>query len=119
MTQARRIIGTIGEQAACHALEASGYRIVHRNYRLREGEIDIVCEGDGTLVFCEVKTRTSTAFGLPEEAVTSLKRRRIRLLAAEYLRREGRRSRRVRFDVISIFVVDGRVAQLRHIANAF
>jgi putative endonuclease len=93
--------------------------VVARNYRLRQGELDIVCERAGTLVFCEVKTRTSDAFGLPEEAVTALKRRRIRLLAAEFLHREGHRARRMRFDVVAVKVADGCVVDLRHIVNAF
>lgn len=119
MSSARQLVGTLGEQAACTALEDQGYRILHRNYRVRNGEIDIVCERNGTVVFCEVKCRTSTRFGLPEEAVTIAKRRRLRRLALEYLQREGRRARTLRFDVISVFVTAGRVGELRHIVNAF
>jgi putative endonuclease len=119
MSRARQFVGTLGEQAACEALTDQGYRVVHRNYRVRGGELDIVCERNGTLVFCEVKTRTSTQFGLPEEAVTIDKRRRLRRLALEYLQREDRRARTLRFDVISVFMTDGRVGELRHIVNAF
>jgi len=111
--------GTLGEQAACDALERQGYRIIHRNYRVRGGELDIVCEHGSTLVFCEVKTRTSAVFGLPEEAITAEKRRRLRRLAIEYLQREGRRAPALRFDVISVAVSDGRVGELRHLVNAF
>ena len=112
-------MGTLGEQAACNALTDQGYRVIHRNYRVRGGELDIVCERNGTLVFCEVKTRTSTQFGLPEEAITIAKRRRLRRLALEYLQREGRRARTLRFDVISVFMTAGQVGELRHIVNAF
>ncbi|HYZ93644.1 MAG TPA: YraN family protein [Actinomycetota bacterium] len=119
MTQARQVVGSLGEQAASVSLTDQGYRILHRNYRCRGGELDIVCERNGTLVFCEVKTRTSSQFGLPEEAVTIPKRRRLRRLALEYLQREGRRARTLRFDVISVFMTDGRVGELRHIVNAF
>ncbi len=119
MSQARRVLGTLGEQEACRLLEQNGYRIVDRNYRVRGGELDIVCERDGVLVFCEVKTRTSALFGLPEEAVTFAKRRRIRRLAAEYLQRQRRRVGAVRFDVVSVEVDGGRVGALRHIPNAF
>jgi putative endonuclease len=112
--------GTLGEQAACDALEQQGYRIVHRNYRVRGGELDIVCEHGGTLVFCEVKTRTSAVFGLPEEAITADKRRRLRRLALEYMHRERRRTHgALRFDVISVAISDGRVGELRHLVNAF
>ena len=115
----RAVVGTLGEQAACTALTDQGYRILHRNYRVRGGELDVVCERNGTLVFCEVKTRTSAVFGLPEEAVTIAKRRRLRKLALEYLQREGRRARTLRFDVISVHVTNGVVGELRHIVNAF
>lgn len=119
MSRARQVVGTLGEQAACNALTDQGYRVIHRNYRVRGGELDIVCERNGTLVFCEVKTRTSNQFGLPEEAITIAKRRRLRKLALEYLQREGRRARTLRFDVISVFMTGGQVGELRHIVNAF
>jgi putative endonuclease len=109
----------LGEQAACVALEAKGYRVLNRNYRVRGGELDIVCEREGTLVFCEVKTRTSAVFGIGEEAVTVAKQRRLRTLALEYMQREGRRARAIRFDVIAIDVADGLVSELRHLENAF
>jgi putative endonuclease len=119
MSRARQITGTLGEQAACSALEAAGYRIVHRNYRVRGGEIDIIAEHEGTLVFCEVKTRTSATFGIPEEAVTISKRRRLRRLALEYLQREGRHAPNLRFDVIAVNVTGGRVTDCRHLIAAF
>lgn len=115
----RPVVGTLGEQAAVTSLTEQGYRILHRNYRVRGGELDIVCEKNGIVVFCEVKTRTSALFGLPEEAVTIAKRRRLRRLALEYLQREGLRARSLRFDVISVALSEGRVAELRHLANAF
>ena len=119
MSQARRVLGTLGEQAACDALTDQGYRILHRNYRVRGGEIDIVCERDGVLVFCEVKTRTSATYGLPEEAVPVTKRRRLRRLAAEFLHRDRYRARAVRFDVVSVSAGAGGVTSLRHIPDAF
>ena len=115
----RALVGTLGEQAAAAALTDQGYTILHRNYRCRGGELDIVCERNGVLVFCEVKTRTSSHFGLPEEAVTIQKRRRLRKLALEYLQRERRRARTLRFDVISVAMTEGRVGELRHLVNAF
>lgn len=119
MTRARQIVGTLGEQAAAVALAEQGYEILHRNYRCRGGELDIICQRNGIIVFCEVKTRTSSAFGLPEEAVTIAKRRRLRKLALEYMQREGLRARTLRFDVISVALRDGRVGELRHLVNAF
>ncbi len=115
----RQWVGTLGEQAAVKSLIDQGYRILHRNYRVRGGDLDIVCERNGIVVFCEVKTRTSALFGLPEEAVTFAKRRRLRRLALEYIQREGLHARSLRFDVISVALSGGRVAELRHLANAF
>ncbi len=119
MTRARQITGTLGEQAAASKLQEAGYRILHRNYRVRGGELDIVAEHEGALVFCEVKTRTTATFGLPEEAVTITKRRRIRRLALEYLQREGRRADVLRFDVMSVHLTDGVVTDCRHLIAAF
>lgn len=119
MSRARQILGTLGEQAAGTFLQDAGYRILARNYRVPGGELDIVAELDGVLAFCEVKTRTSAVFGLPEEAVTAVKQRRIRQLALEYLRRERTHYRLLRFDVIAVTVADGRVSDLRHIVGGF
>lgn len=119
MVDVRRTVGTLGEQAAATSLEEQGYEILHRNYRVRNGELDIVAERDGVLVFFEVKTRTSTTFGLPEEAVHYRKQKRLRLLASEYLRRERPRANTLRFDVIAVAASGGCISELRHIQNAF
>lgn len=83
-----------------------GYQVVDRNWRSRQGEIDLVAARAGEIVFCEVKTRTGTSFGQPFEAVTRTKQLRLRRLAAEYLRlRSSRRTgppAQVRFDVASV-----------------
>ena len=77
--------------------------MVARNWRSKQGEIDLVARRDGLLVFCEVKTRTSTAFGEPFEAVTRSKQMRLRRLAAEWLRAgAGGRRYELRFDVASV-----------------
>ena len=74
-----------------------------RNWRSRQGEIDLIARRDGLIAFCEVKTRSSTAFGEPFEAVTRSKQLRLRRLAAEWLR-SGHRGVRydLRFDVASV-----------------
>jgi len=82
---------------------AEGFDIVARNWRTRSGEIDLVARRGSLLVFCEVKTRTSSAFGTPFEAVTATKQRRLRRLAAEWLRSAPRHgSYDLRFDVASV-----------------
>lgn len=108
----RRVLGAAGEDAVAGWYTAAGYEVVDRNWRCRDGEIDLVVARYGVLAFCEVKTRSSAAFGAPVEAVTVTKQRRLRRLAALWLaaRAEqadggpGARSStgEVRFDVASV-----------------
>jgi putative endonuclease len=77
--------------------------VVARNWRCRDGELDLVLRQGRTFVFCEVKTRTSDAFGVPAEAVTRQKLARIRRLAARYLEEDApMRPREIRFDIAAI-----------------
>jgi putative endonuclease len=100
-------LGRAGENRAATWYLEHGFDVVDRNWRSRQGEIDIVARKGRLLVFCEVKTRTSQAFGEPFEAVTRAKQLRLRRLAAEWLRQSGSRARshnsfEVRFDVASL-----------------
>ena len=103
----RRALGVAGESAAATWYEAAGYAVLDRNWRCRDGELDLVLGGSDVIVFCEVKSRSSTAFGVPASAVTLAKQRRIRHLALRWLAEHGRRAPSLRFDVAS--VVDGGV----------
>lgn len=106
----RRRLGARGEQLAADWYVAQGYEVVARNWRCREGELDLVVARDGELVFCEVKTRSSDRFGVPAEAVTRTKQRRLRVIAARFLAAHGdggAHGRGVRFDVAA--VMGGRV----------
>lgn len=102
MTDRRRVVGASGEEAVARWYEARGYDVVDRNWRVHSGEIDIVATGRGTLVFCEVKTRRSDAFGSPFEAVTTRKQQRLRSLAREWLSAHDVRAGAVRFDVAAV-----------------
>jgi len=100
-------LGRRGEQAARLWYAEHGYEVLARNWRCAHGEIDLVCTrrdgaGAATLVVCEVKTRTSAARGHPLEAVTPAKQRRLRRLAAAFLRAQDRRFGHVRFDVVAV-----------------
>lgn len=112
-------VGRLGEDAACRYLEDNGFSIATRNWRTRQGELDIVARRGDVTAFVEVKARRGTGFGEPEEAVTREKAQRIRRLASEYLTSEGG-SPVVRFDVISV-ILDrgGATLELRHIPDAF
>ena len=100
----RRALGAHGEGMAGDWYIERGYTVLDRNWRTRQGELDLVLERDGVVVFCEVKTRTSDAFGIGAEAVTREKQLRIRRLATEWLTAHDRRARELRFDVVSILV---------------
>ncbi len=103
MTSDRQALGARGEAAVAAWYEARGYQVVSRNWRCREGEIDLVLRRAGTYVFCEVKTRRSTAFGAPVEAVTRAKQQRLRRLAGRWLEEAASGpAAGVRFDVASV-----------------
>ena len=100
-------VGKFGEDVAVAHLERAGVRVLARNWRCREGELDIVARDGDVLVFCEVKTRSGTSFGSPAEAVTSVKGERLRTLAARWLCEEddGRAATEcstIRFDVVGV-----------------
>lgn len=107
--------GRWGEDFAARHLERLGLVIVERNWRCRTGEIDIIASDDGTIVFCEVKTRSSEDFGSPLAAVTPRKLRRLRALASEWLRAHDHRARDVRIDVIGILLGRGGHATIEHL----
>lgn len=102
MTHQRRQLGAAGEQSAADWYLREGYEVVARNWRCREGELDLIVRRGSELVFCEVKTRSSTAFGTPAEAVTRSKQVRLRRLAAAYLQATGRHRGSIRFDVVAV-----------------
>ena len=119
MSPDRRAKGRLGEDAACDELARQGFDIVYRNWRVREGEIDVIARREDLLVFAEVKSRTGTAFGDPEESVTPAKARRLRSLAARYLA-DSPGYGQVQFDVFAVMLdASGAVLQLRHIPDAF
>ncbi len=114
----RRTLGAEGETVAAQWYEANGYEVLERNWRRREGEIDLIVRQGKGVVFCEVKTRSSERFGSGAESVLAAKQRRIRRLAARWLSEltpaSGRHRVEVRFDVVSI--TGGRVEVIE---NAF
>ncbi|HVL32423.1 MAG TPA: YraN family protein [Actinomycetota bacterium] len=114
----RIALGRAGEDLAATYLQKRGWRIVARNVRSREGEIDIIASRCGVLAFVEVKTRRSVSYGSPAEAVTQRKAKRIRELARRYLADEQPRAQSVRFDVMDIARSAGGF-RITHIEGAF
>jgi putative endonuclease len=103
-------LGKTGEDIACRELDRRGYAILARRYRTRYGEIDIVARDGATVVFVEVKARTSGRCGVPAEAVTLDKQAKITAMATDFLARRGLRDVPCRFDVVSVmFGPDGKL----------
>ena len=119
MFKKRELLGQTGEEMAATFLQKAGYKILIRNYRQKCGEIDIIAEDKGMLVFIEVKTRKNTSFGTPFAAVTENKQRHIGKVAQDYLNRNNLFDRPARFDVISILVDKNRPPVIELISNAF
>ncbi len=118
MTFRRIRTGKQGEDLAAAHLAENGYRILERNYRSVFGEIDIVAEEGDTLVFVEVKSRRSEAYGDPQLAVGSKKQRKISRVAMSYLSEKGWNRRPARFDIVAVKLrPSGNLIEL--IRNAF
>jgi putative endonuclease len=100
--RAKDVLGRDGEQAAVSYLESHGFRILDRNWRCADGEVDIVAVERQTFVVCEVKTRSGTRYGTPLEAVGRVKRARLRKLAVRWLIAHGVRFDQIRIDVIGL-----------------
>jgi putative endonuclease len=116
----RAVLGRWGEDLAVEHLQADGFQVLARNWRCRDGELDVVARDGAVVVFVEVKTRSGTAFGVPAEAVGPVKARRIRGLALRWLadhRPPG--AGELRFDVISIVRPRGAAPVLQHLRGAF
>ena len=119
-TLSRVALGIFGENAACAELERRGYAILARRYHTRAGELDIVAMDGGTLVFVEVKARTTSDYGDPAEAVTPGKQAKVTAMARDYLVRMEVGDVPCRFDVVTVILDEnGRPASLTVYPNAF
>ena len=106
MTLRRQQLGESGEDLACRELGSRGYVVLARRYRTRYGEIDIVARDGETVVFVEVKLKTSGGFGAAAESVTPWKQRRVVSMAIDYLARNRLTEHPCRFDVVAIDLMD-------------
>ena len=117
--RAKDALGRHGEELAVRHLCAVGMEILARNWRCTDGEIDVVARDGDTIVFCEVKTRSSTEFGEPVDAVTARKAARLRRLAYRCLTEQRPGIAEVRFDVVSIVRPPTGAAVVEHLRAAF
>ncbi|CDO10693.1 YraN family protein [Mycolicibacterium cosmeticum] len=114
-TWSRAEIGALGERLAVEHLQSLGLRVLQRNWRCRYGELDVIAAEGATVVFVEVKTRTSDAFGGVAQAVSPVKVRRLRRLAGLWLAQQDRSWAGVRIDVIGVRIGRTRVPELAHL----
>jgi putative endonuclease len=112
-------LGAHGERIAVAYLTRAGLRVLDRNWRCREGELDVVARDAGSIVFCEVKTRRGTGYGRPVEAVTAAKQRRLRVLAHRWLAAHDEHAPEIRFDVVGVLVRRSGPALVTHLPAAF
>lgn len=109
--------GKLGEQIAAVFLREKGYQILARNYRFKRSEIDIICRKKELLIFVEVKTRSSKAFGEPETFVSHNQQEAIIRAAEEYILNNDWKGN-IRFDIIAIYK-RGKEEELTHLEDAF
>lgn len=112
-------LGDLGEEAAASYLLARHYVIKERQYRCRWGEIDLIAEKDGVLIFIEVKTRQNVRYGVPAEAVNFHKQQKIIRTAAWYLTEHPPAERACRFDVVEVYFPAAGGRHIKQYKNAF
>ena len=113
-----RSLGAYGEQRAARYLHGEGYQILTRNWQVREGEIDIIAELDGEVVFVEVKTRRGDLFGSPEESITHKKRKRIIKASLSFLQETKNEDANWRVDLVAIYCTpEMEVIKIEHYEN--
>ncbi|PKH44199.1 putative endonuclease [Nocardioides alpinus] len=113
----KRLLGQRGETLAARHLTQRGMVLVDRNWRCELGEIDLVLRDGQVLVICEVKTRTSTDYGSPLEAVNQVKADRLKRLAFRWLREHDCHPSDVRVDVVGVLVPPGGPVEIEHVAE--
>lgn len=112
-------VGRHGEECAAAFLAGAGYQVIARNWRCAQGEIDVVAERGGEVVFVEVKTRSGTGFGHPFEAITVAKLTRLRRLAAAWCDQAETRPHRIRIDAIAVIAEPGKEPVIEHLEGVF
>jgi putative endonuclease len=116
---AKDVLGRHGEELAVEYLQERGYAVLDRNWRCRDGEIDLVATDRNQLVIVEVKTRSGTAFGDPAEAVTVRKAVQVRRVTQSWLAAHRIKWCEIRFDVVAVLIEPGTDPSIRHYESAF
>jgi len=116
--QNTKALGKSGEDRAVTFLEQKGYSIIRKNYRTADGEIDIIARDGDTIVFVEVKTRRSLAFGVPEAGVDFRKQKQIKKIAGQFISHYQLFDRNCRYDIVALYY-EGTAVEIKYIKNAF
>ncbi|GAB7388124.1 YraN family protein [Bacillaceae bacterium] len=111
--------GKIGERIAKEFLLRKGYRLIAENFACRLGEIDLIFQHGPHVIFVEVRTRRTLRYGTAQESVDGRKREKLRKVAAYFLSQRSWHHRPVRFDVVSVRLIDGECPQVEHLEGAF
>lgn len=119
MTRQRQALGAYGERLASRFLQASGLVLLDSNWRCELGEVDLVLRDGDDVVFCEVKTRRSDAYGTPAEAVVPAKAKRLRQIAICWLAEHPVHPREIRFDVVAVLPQVKGASVIEHVRGAF
>jgi len=114
----KKRVGNKGESIAEDYLKRKGYEIIHRNYRCRLGEIDIIAKDDDTIVFIEVRTKQNRNYGTPQDSVTPMKMDKISKTALSFIQGKNLTGFSYRFDFIAVTYSQGK-PNIEHIENAF
>lgn len=110
----RHILGRKGEDEAVRYIESKGYKIIERNFMCRQGEIDIIALDRDYIVFIEIKSRTSTEYGLPSESVTKMKIKHMKKAIQYFLYKNNLENENIRVDVIEVYV-RGKEYEINHL----
>jgi putative endonuclease len=120
MSKSRLTLGKLGEAFAFERLKKMGYRILTQNYRCPLGEMDMIAEQDGSLVFIEVRTKSCERYGTPADSITRKKQTKLRQIALVYLSNHGLSGKTCRFDVVCVKVdKTGKLENIEIIKQAF
>ena len=112
-------LGRKAEKEACKLLKKRGYKIITRNYEIREGEIDIIVRKGETIVFVEVRSKSLPIILRPVETITTTKQKKIIFTAKDFVNKHKLQNLTYRFDVVSVVFDAGIIIEIEHIENAF
>ena len=109
--------GKLGEEIAEEFLKENGYKIIKKNFRTKSGEIDLICEKNGILIFVEVRTKGKNLFMLPEESITKKKIDKIKKTSLEYLASKEKKYKEIKFEFIGIEFLSNGNYIIKHIKD--